>query len=88
MNTQPSPYSDNQSSLYQVVDTDHSEAELRLQEIYALKKEVARNQKVITAQAEALADAKERILDLEADMEYKERLWDEHYEMKNEDFQA
>lgn len=88
MNTQPSPYSDNQSSLYQMVDTDHSEAELRLQEIYALKKEVARNQKVITAQAEALADAKERILDLEADMEYKERLWDEHYEMENEDFQA
>lgn len=88
MKTQPSPYSDNQSALYQVVEADHSEAELRLQEIYALKKEVARNQKTIEAQAEALAEAKERILDLEADMEYKERLWDEHYGKENEDFQA
>jgi hypothetical protein len=70
---QPSPYSEKRSHLYQVTAEDYSEAELRLQEIYALKRELDKKERTIKAQAEALDEARESNLELRAEIEQYER---------------
>ena len=70
---QPSPYSEKQSHLYQVTAEDYTEAELRLQEIYALKKELELKEKTIKAQAEALTELNGYYEDLKAEAEQHER---------------
>lgn len=70
---QPSPYSEKRSHLYQVTAEDYSEAELRLQEIYALKRELDKKERTINAQAEALDEARESNLELRAEIEQYER---------------